>query len=83
MKSKFARYGIPEEFTYDNGPQYAFEEFLSFAYELYVLQHLRHKLSRVAEHAVQTIKLLLKGRHALLHNLSSRASPCSTVGGGL
>ena len=64
LKTLFARYGIPEVFRSDKGPQYSSEEFAKFM-QLYGVQHMtnspRYSQSNgMAERVVQTIKQLLK-----------------------
>ena len=64
LKRVFARYGIPEVFRSDNGPQYSSDEFAKFMESL----HIRHITSSPhypqsngqSERMVQTIKRLLK-----------------------
>ena len=63
-KSIFARHGLPEVVVSDNGPQYDSEAYASFAREF----HFKHITSSPrypqsdgeAEHAVQTVKNMLK-----------------------
>ena len=80
LKSLFARYGIPEVFRSDNGPQYSSEEFSRFLKSLGV----RHVPSSpyypqsngLAERTVQTVKRLFKSSaDPLLALLSYRATP--------
>lgn len=64
MKSVFARHGTPEQVISDNGPQYASEEFSEFAREYQFIHSTSSPLypqgNGEAEHAVKTIKVLLK-----------------------
>uniref|UniRef100_A0A3P8TE00 Integrase catalytic domain-containing protein n=1 Tax=Amphiprion percula TaxID=161767 RepID=A0A3P8TE00_AMPPE len=64
MKSIFARHGIPDIVISDNGPQYACEEFRSFA-ESWEFTHVTSSPGHAqsngqAERTVQTVKKLLK-----------------------
>ena len=63
LKSIFARHGIPESFTSDNGPQYSDELFSKFANE-YGFTHLTSSPyypqgNGAAERGVRTVKTLL------------------------
>ena len=80
LKSLFARYGIPEVFRSDNGPQYSSEEFSRFLKSL----GIRHVPSSpyypqsngLAERTVQTLKRLLKSSvDPVLALLSYKATP--------
>ena len=64
LKSLFARYGIPEVFRSDNGPQYSSEEFSRFLKSLGV-HHVPSspyypQSNGLAERRVQTVKRLFK-----------------------
>jgi len=64
LKSHFSRHGIPDILISDNGPQYASEEFRSFAQE-WEFKHLTSspyypKSNGKAESAVKTCKSLLR-----------------------
>ena len=61
LKSIFARYGIPEIMISDNGPQYEIKQFA----RQYGFNHITRsphypQSNGQAEHAVQTVKKLLK-----------------------
>lgn len=63
-KSIFTRHGIPEIVVSDNGPQYSSEAFAKFAHQ-YRFEHVTSspyhpQPNGKAEHAVQTVKRLLK-----------------------
>ena len=78
LRDIFARHGIPEEFVSDNGPQFASDEFASFAREL----QMRHVTSSphyppsngMAERAVRTLERLLRSTPQLSHALLSYRS---------
>ena len=80
LKSLFSRYGIPEVVRSDNGPQFASQEFASFA-ETYGFQLItsspRYPQSNgQAERTVQTVKrLLTKSTDRYMALLSYRATP--------
>ena len=64
LKSVFSRYGIPETIMSDNGPQYSSNEFKVFA-KKYNFSHVTSsplfpQSNGQVEHAVQTVKRLLK-----------------------
>jgi len=64
LKSIFARHGIPESLTSDNGPQYSAELFSTFAKD-YGFTHLTSSPhypqgNGAAERAVRTVKTLLE-----------------------
>ena len=49
LRDIFARHGIPEEFVSDNGPQFASDEFASFAREIQ-MRHVTTSLPAVKRH---------------------------------
>jgi len=79
-KSIFARHGIPEVVNSDNGPQYSSGVYATFARE-YQFEHITSSPlypqgNGEAEHAVQTIKSLLKKEgDPYLALLAYRATP--------
>ena len=64
LKAIFSRHGIPEVFQSDNGPQYASQEFSTFAgsygFHLITSSPRYPKSNGQAERTVKTIKQLLK-----------------------
>ena len=80
MKSLFARHGVPESLTSDNGPQYAADQFKSFAKE-YGFTHLTSSPrypqgNGFAERAVRTVKsLLTKSNDPYVALMSYRSTP--------
>ena len=64
LKSIFARFGIPETFVSDNGPQFASQSFKDFA-DTYTFQHVTSsplfaQSNGQAERTVQTVKKMLR-----------------------
>ena len=64
LKAVFARHGIPEVVRSDNGPQYSFQEFVSFA-SLYEFSHITSsprfpQSNGQVERTVKTVKRMLK-----------------------
>ena len=64
LKSIFARFGIPETFVSDNGPQFASQSFKDFA-DTYSFQHVTSsplfaQSNGQAERTVQTVKKMLR-----------------------
>ena len=80
MKSLVARHGVPESLTSDNGPQYAADQFKSFAKE-YGFTHLTSSPrypqgNGFAERAVRTVKsLLTKSNDPYVALMSYRSTP--------
>ena len=80
MKSLFARHGVPESLTSDNGPQYAADQFKSFAKE-YGFTHLTSSPrcpqgNGFVERAVRTVKsLLTKSNDPYVALMSYRSTP--------
>ena len=80
MKSIFARHGVPESLTSDNGPQYAADMFKTFAKE-YGFTHLTSSPrypqgNGAAERAVRTVKSLLeKSDDPYVALMSYRSTP--------
>ena len=80
MKSIFARHGVPESLTSDNGPQYAADQFKSFAKE-YGFTHLTSSPrypqgNGFAERAVRIVKNLLeKGDDPYIALMAYRSTP--------
>ena len=79
-KSIYARHGIPEVVVSNNGPQYSAEVYARFARE-YQFEHITSsphypQINGEAEHAVHTVKhLLKKGGDPHLALLSYQATP--------
>ena len=63
MKGIFARHGVPQQLTTDNGPQYSSEEFAHFAQEWDFIHTTSSpfypKGNGLAERMAQTVKTLL------------------------
>ena len=89
LSSQFARYGVPEVLISDNGPQFASEEFRTFARRL----DIEHRTSSPAypqsngkaENAVRTVKTLWKKAWAAGENpqwalLAWRNAPSEATG---
>ena len=84
LKPHLARYGLPDQITTDNGPQFDCREFQQFA-EQYQFEHIRtsprYPQSNVkAENSVKTAKQILKkafdaGRDPQLSLLDFRNTP--------
>ena len=73
-KETFARYGIPEKFMSDNGPQYASSEFANFAKQ-WNFQHITSsprypKSNGLAEKTVQTVKRIFSKSKADGHDVN-------------
>ena len=78
-KAHFARYGIPEKFLSDNGPQYVSQEFSNFAkaygFQLVTLSPYYVKATGKAESAVKEAKKMLKKSDLLSGLLDQRNTP--------
>ena len=80
LRHLFARYGLPEVFRSDNGPQYSSEEFAKFMKD-YGIRHITSsphypQSNGQAERTVQTVKRLLKrSSDPFSALLSYRATP--------
>ena len=92
LKAHFARYGIPDVVSSDNGPQFSSIEFQNFAHQWGfqpVTSSPRYGQSNGgAERAVQVAKMLLKkarqdGQDPLLSMLNHRNTPRDSVLGSL
>jgi transposase InsO family protein len=74
LETLFSRYGVPEVLVSDNGPQFASEEFSSFARD-WGFDHVTSsphypQSNRKAENAVKTVKhLFSKCRESTVQNL--------------
>ena len=85
LKSLFSRHGIPQDVMSDNGPQYASQEFTTFA-KTYGFKHTTSsphspQSNGHAERAVQTAKKLLKGStDPYLSLLSYQTTPLPCCG---
>ncbi|XP_044183257.1 uncharacterized protein K02A2.6-like [Acropora millepora] len=82
LKSQFARHGIPQTVVSDNGPQFACDEFKTFAaaWEFHHVTSSPHKSNGRAEAAVKACKSLIKkteesGEDVQLVLLAARNTP--------
>ena len=78
-KAHFARYGVPDKFLSDNGPQYISQEFLSFAkaydFKLITRSPYYARATGKAESAVKEAKKMLKKSNLLTGLLDHRNTP--------
>ena len=78
-KAHFARYGVPDKFLTDNGPQYVSQEFLNFAkaYDFMLLTRSPYyaRATGKAESAVKEAKKMLKKSDLLTGLLDHRNTP--------
>ena len=83
LKSIFSRHGVPEVLVSDNGPQYASQEFASFARK-YDFAHVTSsprfpQSNGQAEQTVQTVKKLLWRFRGPIHGFALLPSDSSSV----
>ena len=78
-KAHFARYGVPETFLSDNGPQYTSQEFVNFAkahgFKLITRSPYYARATGKAESAVKEAKKMLKKSDLLTGLLDHRNTP--------
>ena len=84
MKNMFARWGIPEEVTSDNGPQFNAEEFAKFA-ETFGFTHTTSsptfpQSNGEAESGVQIAKKILRDPDPSVALMTYRATPVAAIG---
>ncbi len=84
LKKIFARWGIPQRITSDNGPQYASREFRIFAAE-WGFKHVTSspyyaQSNGAAENAVKQAKRILKQTDPHLALMEYRATPTTVTG---
>ena len=84
MKNIFARWGIPERITSDNGPQFSSEMFKVFAntYEIVLTPSSPGfpQSNGLAESGVQIAKKILHGPEPSLALMVYRATPVASMG---
>ncbi|KAL9967068.1 hypothetical protein ACROYT_G025231 [Oculina patagonica] len=78
-KAHFARYGVPQKFLSDNGPQYTSQEFENFAkvydFQLITRSPYYARATGKAESAVKEAKKMLKKSDLLTGLLDHRNTP--------
>ena len=78
-KAHFARYGVPDKFLSDNGPQYVSQEFVNFAkaydFQLITPSPYYARATGKAEAAVKEAKKMLKKSDLLTGLLEHRNTP--------